>query len=123
MRQVSRAEARTQDERPPVSEKRIETARRFNAGDTAENFKSRRDDRKLLPSLRDFGSFDGSIPALKCRAIFKMSCRDKASRLCVFVLNFFGYGAERMRQKLFVMASGALGRNFYTNFPVLVSIL
>src|ERR1035437_1074797 len=52
----------------------MKISRRFNAGGgDVENQSPGRDDRKCQPFLRDFWSPCASIPALKCRAIFKGS--------------------------------------------------
>src|SRR5450759_1068093 len=51
----------------------MKIARRFNAGGDVENQSPGRDDRKCQSFLRDFWWPCASIPALKCRAIFKGS--------------------------------------------------
>ena len=51
----------------------MKIARRFNAGGDVENQSPGRDDRKCQPFLRDFWWPCASIPALKCRTIFKGS--------------------------------------------------
>jgi len=49
----------------------------------------------VRPSLRDSIQFDNQPPLLKRRAIFKLSLRDKVSRLCAFALKFFCYWHDR----------------------------